>query len=175
MESTQTIEKLFHDTFGKVHIFYRDTTLDPLLITKYKPSQILLERGFTDMASFANGLSGNCRFTIISSSAKNIPQFSTDLQAIGFAILPACSYFKVLDVYTLEQKTQITLLQFPKHGLSFFKDNQFNAEIKIKSQVRTQFEQKLKQPILKEADAILWNKRVAAPVGMSSEGVFFLN
>ncbi|GHC56995.1 hypothetical protein [Ulvibacter litoralis] len=175
MESTQAIEKLFKETFGNVYLFYRDTTLDPSLIAKYKPSQIIMERGFTDMASFANGLSDNCRYTIVSASAKSLPQFNPELHAIGAAILPAGSYFKVLDVYTIGTQTQITLLQFPKYGLNFLKVNQFNAEKKMKSQLRIQFEQKLKEPILKEGASTDWKKRTSAPLGMSDDGVFFLN
>lgn len=175
MESTQAIEKLFKETFGNVYLFYRDTTLDPSFIAKYKPSQILMERGFTDMASYANGLSENCRFTIITSSARNVPQFNPELAKIGFAMLPANTYFKVLDVYTVDAKTQITLLQFPQYGLNFLKANQFNAEKKIKSQLRMQFEQKLKEPILKGSTSLDWKNRTSAPLGMSDDGVFFLN
>lgn len=173
MESTQEIEKLFKETFGNVHLFYRDTTLDPSLITKYKPSQIIMERGFTDMASFANGLSENCRFTIVSASAKSIPQFNPELHAIGIAVLPPGTHFKVIDVYTIDGKTQITLLQFPKYGLNFLKNNQFNAEKKMKSQLRLQFEQKLKEPILKEGASPDWKKRTSSPLGMSDDGNFF--
>ena len=167
------IEILYNEIFGKPFIYYRDLHLAQNLITSYKTNQIIMERGFTDMTSFSEGLSTNCRYTIITSSAKNISMFNPILEELGHVVLAAGTFFKVLDVYTLDNKTQIILLQIPKHGIPFLKVNNFNSEKKIVSQLRSQFTQKITQPILKITQTKEWLERVSNPIGMNQEGVLF--
>src|SRR4051812_24493777 len=106
----QKIEEICNRTFAGLTLFYRDTNLDPGHIAKYKTGQILCERGFTDMTFKGGGLDGNLRYLIASARAKDVSSILPDMSKYGLSLLSSGSFFKVLDVYSIGDKTQVLLL-----------------------------------------------------------------
>ena len=100
---------IHRETFKDLAFLYRDTTLKKELISKYKIGSIINEKGFCDMSFKAGGLTGNLRFLIATNNGRDISQINPDILAYGFILLQSDSFFKILDVYRLNDKTQILL------------------------------------------------------------------
>lgn len=109
MDNT-TIEKIYRETFAGCSLFYRDTTLKEELIFQYKKNQIIQERGFTVLSHKAAGLKSNLRYAVASSKAKNVGFINPMSKDYGEVILQLNAFFKVLDIYEVENKVQILLL-----------------------------------------------------------------
>ena len=99
MEHTQ-IEEAYNNTFSGLTMYYRDCELNPDYIAKYLSNQIILERGFTDVSSFAEGLSSNLRYAIASNKAVNMSQVNPTVAKYGFHLISAPSHYKVCLLYT---------------------------------------------------------------------------
>lgn len=172
MENSQ-IEKLFNQTFSGLTLFYRDTNLDETLFTKYVAGQILQERGFIDMSFKGGGLTTNIRYLIASTNGKDVSSLVSESKNFGHTMLKPNSFFKVLDIYKIENKTQILLLEIPEIGINLFKGSISNIEEQVIEKARESFESKIKMepiPELQEAD---WKQKTEFPIGMNDKGEFF--
>jgi len=172
MENSQ-IEKLFNQTFSGLTLFYRDTNLDETLFTKYVAGQILQERGFIDMSFKGGGLATNIRYLIASTNGKDVSSLVSESKNFGHTMLKPNSFFKVLDIYKIENKTQILLLEIPEIGINLFKSSISNIEEQVIEKARESFESKIKMepiPELQEAD---WKQKTEFPIGMNDKGEFF--
>ncbi len=150
---------------SELNFFYRDTTLSDQLISLYQVRQILLERGFTDMSYLGGGLAANLRYLIASSSAKDVSAFNPDSVECGHVMLQSNTYFKVLDVYHVGDKTQILLLENPDVTTANEEDLVLKA--------REDFEVKITMAPVRSLQSLDWRERTEFPIGMSGDGKFF--
>ena len=79
-----------------------------------------MERGFTDMSFKGGGISTNCRYLIASAFGKDVSSIMPDTVEFGHTMLPSGAFFKVLDIYNIEDKSQIFLLNIPENTAEFF-------------------------------------------------------
>jgi hypothetical protein len=74
----------------------------------------------------------NLRFAIASSFVVDLSAVNQEVAKFGLTILKRDSYFKVVDIYKIGNKTQILLLKVPPHRIESSKA----VQTKIKKQVR---------------------------------------
>ncbi|MDR7372659.1 hypothetical protein [Flavobacterium aquidurense] len=169
------IKDILDETFSDLKLFYRDTILSDDLIAKYKVGQILKEKSFTDMSFIGGGLSGNCRYLIASSDARDLSKFNPDSVKNGHALLDDNSFFKVLDIQKINNKTQIFLLNIPGNSLPLFKNSTSNLEEEITEKARQKFIDKVDSIVIPELQTEDWKERTKFPIGMSDSGELFFD
>jgi len=172
MDNTE-IEKIYNDTFAGCAMFYRDTNLDEKLISKYQQNQILLERGFTDMSFKGGGLTQNLRYLIASSKGKNLSAINPQSEKLGHIMLQSNAFFKVLDIYKIEDKTQILLLNIPENAIKLFQSSTSNIEKQVIEKARESFTTKINTASIQELSTSEWKERTKYPIGMNDKGEFF--
>lgn len=169
------LKAIYNETFSDLKLFYRDTNLSDDLISNYKIGQIIQEKGFTDMTSIGGGLSGNLRYLIASAHPKDLSKFNPDSAKIGHFLLDSITYFKVLDIQKIENKTQIFLLNIPDNSISLFKNSSSNLEEEITENARKKFVKKINLPLVPELQTENWKERTKAPIGMNDNGELFFD
>ena len=169
----QKLQAIFNETFAGLTFFYRDTNLTDDLMSKYHAGQILKERGFTDMSYKGGGPTGNFRYLIASAFGKDLSAFDPNAARLGHIVLTADSYFKVLDVFNIGDKTQVVLLNIPAHAVEFFEKASTNIEEDIAKKARLRFEQLVDAASVEELQAPEWLKRTSLPIGMNQKGELF--
>lgn len=169
------LKTMYHETFSGLKLFYRDTNLSENLILNYKVGQIIQEKGFTDMSSIGGGLSGNLRYLIASSDAKDLSKFNPDSAKMGHFLLDSIAYFKVLDIQKIGGKTQIFLLNIPDISISLFKNSSSNIEEEIIEKAQKRFREKIDLPLIPELQSENWKERSKSPIGMSDNGELFFD
>lgn len=169
------IKETLDETFSDLKLFYRDTNLTDNLIEKYKVGQIIKEKGFTDMTSIGGGLSGSFRYLIASANAKDISKFNPDSVKIGHFLLDEITFFKVLDIQKIENKTQVFLLNIPDNSLSLFKNSTSNIEEEITEKARQKFISKINSPLIPALQTEDWKERTKSPIGMNEDGEMFFD
>ena len=132
-----------------------------------------MERAFTDMSYKGGGLHSNFRYLIASANGKDVSAVSDNAFNWGLIILQKDAYFKVLDIYTLEGKTQVLLLNFPERGIELFKSATSNMEENIIEKARQNFKDKINLPVAEELETKEWQSRTAFPLGMNDDGEMF--
>jgi len=169
------LKAIYNETFSDLKLFYRDTTLSHELISNYKVGQIIKEKGFTDMSFIGGGLSGNCRYLIASSEARELSKFNPDSVKNGHSLLDDNSFFKVLDIQKIKDKTQIFLLNIPGNSLTLFKNSSSNLEEEIIEKARQKFINKIDSALIPELQTDNWTERTKSPIGMSDLGKLFFD
>lgn len=164
------IEEVSNAVFEGATFAYRDTCLSENRITKYSSGMIIMERGFVDSSAKGGGIPSNLRYLIISSQNKNMPSI---LQDFGLCTISNSSYFKVIDVFSKNGKTQITLLHIPERAIEFFATCTTNFEESIVEQSRENFLAKIELEPVPELEDKEWVERVKDPLGMDDNGNFF--
>jgi len=172
MEDSE-IEKAYNHTFSGLTMYYRDCELAQVLISKYKVGQILMERGFTDVSPFAEGMSKTLRYAIASNKATNMVELNPDVAKYGLHLISAPSYYKVLDRFIVEKQIQLLLLHIDIKYIDLFKSTKSNIEEKIIRMGRESLVKKLTMRPNKELTSKEWTKRTNHPIGMSDNGEFF--
>ena len=167
------IEEAYNDTFSGLTMYYRDCELKQDLISKYQIDQIIMERGFTDVSSFAEGLEKKLRYAIATNKAVNMGQVNPDVAKFGFNLISAPSYYKVLDIYKIGEQTQILLLHFDKKYLDIFKSTKSNIEEKVVVMGKDSLDKKIKMKPSEVLNGKEWTERTQFPIGMSDDGDFF--
>jgi hypothetical protein len=167
------IEEIYSITFSGLTLFYRDTTLSENLISKYQVGQILNERGFTDMSFRGGGLATNFRYLIASANAKDLSALNPDGNQVGHVVLTSDTFFKVLDIYKIEEKTQIFLLEIPATAIDFFASATSNVENDITKKARESFDTKVSTAPIAELQTTEWKERTEFPIGMNDKGELF--
>ncbi|MCK8482319.1 hypothetical protein [Psychroserpens algicola] len=171
--NNKEIAEIYNQTFGGLTLFYRDTNLSEDLISKYEIGQILLERGFTDMSFKGGGISTNCRYLIASAFGKDVSSIMPDTIEFGHTMLPSGAYFKVLDIYKVDGKSQIFLLNIPENVTEFFYKATSSVENDIVIKARESFDSKINSEPIAELEKDEWKNRIEFPIGMSEKGEFF--
>lgn len=174
MKNTR-LKAIYNETFSGLKLFYRDTDLSEILISNYKIGQIIQEKGFTDMTSMGGGLSGNLRYLIASAHPKDLSKFNPDSAKIGHFLLDTIAYFKVLDVYKIQNKTQILLLNIPDNSLLLLKNSTSNLEEEIIEKARKKFSTKIDLDLIPELQTESWKQRTKSPIGMNDTGELFFD
>jgi len=174
MKNTR-IKDILDETFSELKLYYRDTNLSDDLILNYKIGQIIKERGFTDMTYISSGLSGNLRYLIASSDARDLSKFNPDSLKNGHALLDDNSFFKVLDIQKIKNKTQIFLLNIPGNSLALFKNSTSNLEEEITEKARKKFIDKIDLALIPELQTENWKERTRLPLGMNENGELFFD
>jgi hypothetical protein len=174
MENTR-IKDILSETFSELELYYRDTNLSDDLISNYKIGQIIKERGFTDMTYISGGLSGNLRYLIASSDARDLSKFNPDSAKNGHALLDDNSFFKVLDIQRVKNKTQVFLLNIPGNSLPLFKNSTSNLEEEITEKARRKFIDKVDSALIPELQTEDWKERTKLPLGMDERGEMFFD
>jgi hypothetical protein len=174
MKNTR-IKDILDETFSDLKLFYRDTNLPEDLITHYKIGQIIKERGFTDMSYIDGGLSGNLRYLIASSEARDLSKFNPDSVKNGHSLLDDNSFFKVLDIQKVKNKTQIFLLNIPGNSLPLFKNSTSNLEEEITEKARRKFIDKIDSVSIPELQTEDWKEKTKLPLGMNEIGELFFD
>ena len=174
MKNTR-LKTMYNETFSGLKLFYRDTQLSENLISNYRIGQIIQEKGFTDMSSIGGGLSGNMRYLIASSHAKDISKFNLDSGKIGHFLLDSISYFKVLDIQKIGDKTQVFLLNIPDNSISLFKNSTSNLEEEIIKKAKKRFREKIGADLIPELQTENWKERTKSPIGISDNGELFFD
>ena len=85
------------------------------------------------------GLSGNFRYLIASAHPKDLSKFNPDSAKNGHFLLDSIAYFKVLDIYKIENKTQVFLLNIPDNSFRFLKIQLQILEEEIIEKARKKF------------------------------------
>lgn len=171
----ERLKTMYHETFSGLKLFYRDTNLPESLILNYKIGQIIQEKGFTDMSSIGGGLSGNFRYLIASAQAKDLSKFNPDSGKIGHFLLDSITYFKVLDIQKIGDKTQVFLLNIPDNSISLFKNSSSNLEEEIIEKAQKRFREKIDGDLIPELQTENWKERTKSPLGMSDSGELFFD
>jgi len=174
MDNKET-EAIYNQAFNGLSFFYRDTDLSEKLISKYKVGQILKERGFTDMSYKAGGLVSSLRYLIASANARDVSSVNPDGAKFGHVILKSNAFFKVLDIYTIGDRTQIFLLEIPETAVELFSATTSNIENDIIKKARENFETNIRILPVAVLQSEAWKEGTEFPIGMSTKGVFFLD
>ena len=169
------LKAIYNETFSGLKLFYRDTDLPENLISNYKIGQIIQEKGFTDMTSIGGGLSGNLRYLIASAHPKDLSKFNPDSAKIGHFLLDTITYFKVLDIQKIGNKTQVFILNIPDNSISLFKNSTSNLEEEITEKAKQKFANKINSPLIPELQTENWKEKTKAPIGMSSTGELYFD
>lgn len=173
MDNTK-IADAYNDTFSGLTMYYRDCELNQELISKYELDQIIMEIGFTDVSSFAEGLKKKLRYTIASNKAVNKGQINPDGAKFGFNFISAPSHYKVLDFYKIGQQTQILLVHVDEKYLEIFKSTKSNIEEKIVGMGKESLDKKIQMKPSEVLNGKEWAERTQFPIGMSDTGDYFL-
>lgn len=169
------LKAIYNEPFSGLKLFYRDTNLTEDIISNYKIGQIIQEKGFTDMSSISGGLDGNLRYLIASAHPKDLSKFNPDSAKNGHFLLDSIAYFKVLDIYKIENKTQIFLLNIPDNSLTLLKNSTSNLEEEIIEKARKKFNDKINLPLVPELQTENWKQRTKSPIGIDENGKLFFD
>ncbi|SHL79015.1 hypothetical protein [Flavobacterium chilense] len=169
------LKAIYNETFSGLKLFYRDTDIPENLIANYKIGQIIQEKGFTDMTSIGGGLSGNLRYLIASAHPKDLSKFNPDSAKIGHFLLDTITYFKVLDIQKIGNKTQVFILNIPDNSISLFKNSTSNLEEEITEKARKKFSDKVNLALIEELQTQDWKNRTKSPLGINEHGEMFFD
>lgn len=163
----RVVESVFCDASRYV----RDVNLAPEIAGKYEAGQILTEKAFVDASSRIGGMVTSHRYLILSGYMADFSPFEEKTNW-GLHVAKNGSKFKVLDVFTVEDKIQILLLQLPEAFESVF-DNRTDVEEEFVERERENFKMDLKRDVVSDLADEMWLERCSFPIGMDEEGEFF--
>ncbi|HEY5556603.1 hypothetical protein [Acetobacterium sp.] len=165
------VEEIINFTYRGLTLLIRDTNLGNL-DSKYEVGMILRELGFTDASLHRGGLLTTHRMAILSNHYADLQAYEYGTNW-GLCVMDQGSYFKVLDQYTIEDKTQITLLHLPENDWEIFGECHTNVDPKVVNIIRNDFEKSIILAPAPELSTNQWLKRCSYPIGMTDEGGLF--
>ena len=165
--------KVVESTFVGASRYVRDVNLDEKLAGKYQIGQIIQERAFVDASNRIGGMVTSHRYLILSSYMADFSGFEENTNW-GLHVANRDSRFKVVDIYTVGDKTQILLLQLPD-GFEGAFENKTDVEDEFIERERKNFEEDLKREVIEELAGEMWLQRCEFPLGMDEKGEFFKN
>ena len=163
--------KVIESTLCSASRYVRDVNLDEKLAGKYEVGQFITERGFVDASSRIGGMVTTHRYLILSSYMADFSAFEENTNW-GLHVAKPNSRFKVMDIFTLNGKTQIVLLQLPD-GFEEVFENTVSIEREMVEELRDEFQETLKLDVIEELANPQWLERCEFPLGMNDEGEFF--
>ncbi|MGN1400947.1 MAG: hypothetical protein ACI4XL_05540 [Bacillus sp. (in: firmicutes)] len=166
----EKMNQVIAETFSGLYAFYRDANLHELG-DLYEPGQIIHEKGFVDASMRSGGIVTTHRFLILSNHMAPLVNFEHGTNW-GLFVADRDSRFKVLDVYSIRGKTQITLLHLPADDWTLFAYMDFNTDDAIIQQARKEFKGSIMSPPVEELATKEWLERCNFPIGMTEDGEF---
>lgn len=150
----------------------RDCNLKEELEKKYVPGIIIREKGFCDATYIIGGMTTTHRFTILSNQFFDLSSFDENKK--GLCTTNKDARFKVLDKFSINGKTQITLLELPRDDRwKNFQNITYITEKMMAQDARNKFATLSVADPLPEQNTQEILNRFTFPLGMSDDGVFF--
>ena len=163
-------EKLVHEVFTQLTMYVRDVNLSPQYFQQYKVGMVIREPGFIDASNCIAGMHTTHRFTILSNRMRPLTKFEREM-GWGLHTSGANAYFKILDIYEVNGKTQIVLLHLlDDYRWRFFQNEESSLEADIVLDLREKFKQALLKEEIPELSSEEWLKRCAKPLGLNEAG-----
>ena len=157
--------KAAYDNTG---LFVHDINLPNEWAEKYEIGTLIKERGFVDMTNKIGQMTTSHRYAIISNHVANFSQFENGTNWNLHTAAPN-SKFKVLDVFTYNEKTQILLLHLIENLEDFFVDNTTIDEDYVLL-AREIFVESFEKEKIEEVNTPEWLERCSFPIGMDNDG-----
>lgn len=161
-------EEIFNWTYPGATLYYRDCNLKNNVLNQFKEGQILRNGYFLDVSWKGGGIVTNTRFIIASSKAAKLYEINPDVEKYGHCCINANSYFKVLNIYQLKDKTQIFLLHIPANSLDYFSKVSSNIDQQFIDKAKKSFDEKIEMKPIPELLEKRWIERTDFPVGMDA-------
>ena len=155
-------------TYENTGLFVHDINLPEEFAQKYEIGALIKERGFVDMTNRIGQMTTSHRYAIISNHVGNLSQFEHGTNW-GLHTAASGSKFKVLDVFTFKEKTQILLLHLIDNLEDFFVDNDTIDEECV-AWARNIFVESFEKEVIEEVNSEEWLERCSFPIGMDNEG-----
>lgn len=179
------IEDVLNWTLPGCQLLYRDTDFPFDAASLYEKLTLFRAGFFIDCSAKAGKLMKKTRFILASAHSaslwKIMPE-DEDMQAWKLHTLHFNSYFKVMDIYKVGDKTQILLLHIPYKALPLFAPNteiQFNFEdalpLNLVEIARKSFDTKMQMDPIPELETEAWNERTFNLPGTCAEGIATLD
>ncbi len=165
-----SIEKQISNYFKDYTFYSRDINLNNKLLNNYKVGNLLYSPGELFFTPKKIGLNKSHRFLLVSNKMT-----TRSLNDEGNIVLGAstdfCSTYvgecyKIIDIYEKDNKTQITLLNYPSAFEKLFKSHQTIFEKELIPEARKYFDESLKEPELNKFDSEKLLYYFENPVGL---------
>ena len=159
---------VYKDTYENSGLFVHDINLPKEWAEKYEIGALIKERGFVDMTNKIGQMTTSHRYAIITNHVANLSHFE---HGTGWNLHTTApnSIFKVLDVFTYNEKTQILLLHLIDNLEDFFIDNSTIDEEYV-SLARKIFVESFENEVIEEVNTEEWLDRCSFPIGMDNKG-----
>jgi hypothetical protein len=152
-------------------MFVRDTLLDKETEEKYIIGRIIKEPTFCDVSQRVGGLLTSHRFAILSNHFVDF-NFTEQGTNWGLFVCKRNSYFKIIDIFKIDEKTQISLLHLDDNW-TLFENNSSNVEEDIIKISRERFKNKVNSPPIPELATKRWLERLINPIGIDQKNNYF--
>ena len=159
---------VYKATYENSGLFVRDINLPKEFEEKYEIGALIKEKAFVDMTPKIGQMTTSHRYAIISNHVANLSQMIQDSKwDLHTANLD--SKFKVLDIFTYNEKTQILLLHLIDNLEDFFVDNDTIDEECV-FWARNIFVESFESEMIEDVNSDEWLERCSFPIGMDNEG-----
>jgi len=153
--------------FPGLQMFVRDTFLEKQIEEKYVIGKVIREPTFCDVSCRVGGLVTTHRFAILSNRFVNFEAFEHGTNW-GLHVCKRGSHFKVIDVYKLNDKTQISLLHLDENW-KLFENTNSNVEEDIIKMCQERFSKKCNIPPIPELATKRWLERLLYSIGVDPD------
>ena len=168
MGKKKVIDEIMNITYPGLTMLYRDVNLGDLG-SLYKKGMIIQEKGFIDTSKRGGGIITTHRFAIFSKHYMDVAEYE-QFTNWGLCIIQRNSYFKIIDVYKANGKTQITLLHLPEQYWWFFENVKIGIDQQVVDFARKRLEECLVIDPVLELTSENWLERCSFPLGMDDRG-----
>lgn len=175
------LEKVLNWTLPGLQFLYRDTDLSIDSAALYSKLKLFRAGFFIDCSAKAGKLTKKTRFIIASAHSAPIwamMPHDEDMNNWRMHTLHFNSYFKVMDVYQVGDKTQVLLLHIPYQGIPLFSPDtsmQFNfegvANINLVEMARKSFDTKMQMDPIPALESEAWIERTFELPGTNADGI----
>jgi hypothetical protein len=164
-------ENACNKIFPGLQMFVRDTFLEKETEDKYEIGKIIREPTFCDVSCRVGGLITTHRYAVLSNHFVSFEFLEQDTNW-GLFVCKRNSYFKILDVYKLNDKTQISLLHLDDNW-KLFENTKSNVEEDIVNMSQERFRNKVNTPPIPELATKRWLERLMYPIGIDYQNNYF--
>lgn len=166
-------EEIINWTYPGATLYYKDCDLSPAIAEKFTKGKLIRNGYYLDVSCRGGGMKFNTRFLIASAKAAKLYKVNPDNERFGHCCINVNSYFKVLDVYEREGKTQIFLLHIPARGLKYFESINSNWDEDFIEKARKSLDDKIHLEPISDLLEPSWLERTNFPVGMDAHNQFY--
>ncbi|WP_300488010.1 hypothetical protein [Flavobacterium sp.] len=169
----ENYEEIINWTYPGATLYYKDCDLEPSVAEKFTKDLLIRNGYFLDVSCLGGGIKFNTRFLIASAKAARLYEINPDNERFGHCAININSYFKILDVYKLNGKTQIFLLHIPAKSLRYFERASSNWDEDFIQKARQSFDTRIHQEPRPDLLEPFWLERTNYPVGMDAYDKFY--